>query len=242
MTTGKQEGARRKRSDIIKVSHYRGFKLYPHKKSDDGFYESVLKKTFDQVEVMLDRWSRINVVRFDVFFDKDQQEIDEQAVVAQLIRTLKRDMAAWTWKKDGKSRGLNEMAYLYVREETADRGVHFHCFIATKSFTRKTRVVDDEGAYLGVFGKIVDAWGKVTRKTGATGSINFGTKQQPSGRRVNHIYQVDRADLKEQEKLMRGLSYLAKVRTKETLPKSKQLSPSSRLKTEGEREFRLVRE
>lgn len=239
MTTDRQEGTRRKRSDIIKVSHYKGFRLYPYKKSEEGFYELVLKKTFDQIEVMLNRWSRINVVRFDVFFDRDEQGIDQQAVIAELLRTLKRDMAAW--KKDGENRGLNEMAYLYVREETADRGVHFHCFIATKSFTRKTRVVDDEGAYLGVFGKIVDAWGKVTRKTGAAGSINFGTKQS-SGRRVNHIYQVDRADLKEQEKLMRGLSYLAKVRTKETLPRSKQLSPSSRLKAEGEREFRLIRE
>lgn len=240
MTAGRQGETRRKRSDIIKVSHYRGFKLYPYKKSEEGFYESVLEKTFDQIEVMLNRWSRINVVRFDVFFDRSQQGIDQQKVVAELLRTLKRDMAAW--KKNGVNRGLDEMAYLYVREETADRGVHFHCFIATKNFTRKKRVVDAEGAYLGVFGKIVDAWGKVTRKTGATGSINFGTKQQPSGRRVNHIYQVDRAKLKEQEKLMRGLSYLAKVKTKETLPKSKQLAPSSRLKAEGEREFRLVRE
>lgn len=231
---------RNRRSDVVKVSHYQGFKLYPYKKSDEGFYESVLKKTFDQIEVMLNHWSRINVVRFDVFFDKDEQEIDQQKVVAELFRTLKRDMAAW--KKNGKNRGINKMAYLYVREETADRGVHFHCFIATKNITRKKRVVDDEGVYLGVFGKIVDAWGKVRRKTGAKGSINFGTKQQKSGKRVNHIYQVDQADLGEQEKLMRGLSYLAKVKTKETLPKGKQLAPSSRLRIEGERKFRLLRE
>lgn len=230
---------------------YRGIQIYSDAKASDGHYTQILDGLFNGIEWLFTHTSRINVFRFELYFKEDgkyvEAEQDANRLVSVFMDKLKRRLKAYkreSGPRQGESYRIDKIFTAFVRERSIQRKTHFHCAIAFKSVTQSPRIsrTNEAGAkeYVGIFKLIDDAW----RETCETGYVNFGSKGwgDQQGKQINHFYQVDRADTAKQDDLMKGLSYLAKVKTKEDTPKGASMFRFSQIRDRGPTDFRLVRE
>lgn len=241
----------RRHNPVTTSSLYKGIPIYSADKASDGHYIQILDGLFNGIEWLFTHTSRINVFRFELYFKEDgkyvEAEQDANKLVSAFMDKLKRRLKAYKRESgphQGESYRINKIFTVFVREKSIKKKTHFHCAIAFKNvsqsqmITRTNEAGDKE--YVGIFKMIDDTW----RETCATGYVNFGTKGwgNQQGKQINHFYQVDRKDTADQDDLMKGLSYLAKVKTKEDTPKGASMFRFSQIRNRGTTDFRLGRE
>ncbi|MCG7592340.1 MULTISPECIES: inovirus-type Gp2 protein [unclassified Halomonas] len=228
---------KRRHYTITTETQYRNFDIYSNKrKTAKGHYVDILDRTFNGIEELFTHTSRINVIRFDLAFKNADEfvEIEDDAskLVSNFFTRLKRRLKAWT-DEDGNNKGIDDIFHVFVRERSKEKKAHFHCAIAFKSISKYSTAISKNGEYQWIYKKIADAW----LETCAIGNVNFGSRWK--GKQVNHFYCVDRKDIDGQANLMKGLSYLSKVNTKEKLPKSTRMFTFSRSIGKGPTAFKL---
>jgi hypothetical protein len=239
--------SKRRHYTITKENTYRDFEIYSNKeKASKGHYVEILDGTFKGIEELFTHTSRINCIRFDLLFKNGDEYIEIEGdlnnLVSKFFTVLKRRLKAWKYedgKNKGENRGIEDIFHVFVRERSREKKVHFHCAIAFNHIAWQSTPIskkDDQGKnhYQWIYKKIDDAW----REVCSAGHVNFGTKWK--GKQVNHFYCVDRNDIDEQAKLMKGLSYLSKVNTKENVPKNARLFTFSRSIGRGTTDFKLT--
>lgn len=233
----------RRHYTITTEPQYRNFNIYSNKsKTAKGYYVDILERTFSGIEELFTHTSRINVFRFDLSFKNGNEyteiEADTNKLVSNFFTTLKRRLKAWTYedgKNKGKSRNIKNIFHMFVRERSREKKTHYHCAIAFNHIAwQSTEIYNNEDQdYVWIYKLINDAW----RETCSIGSVNFGSLWR--GKRTNHFYCVDRKDIDKQEDLMRGLSYLSKVSTKEKLPKNIRMFTFAQSIGRGPTDFKL---
>lgn len=214
---------KREQRKIYTGSHYHGFELYnrTQEKCAEGFYEVMLSNTKDDLEALLSNHNKVNVVRVDLYFKKpvtDEYHRVDPATVNELMskffKSLKAKMVRW--KKDGKSRGLksSQIAYQYAMEDTPDKLLHVHAYIAYKGLAQQKdgeRFTDiTTGKKIGIYKMIEDTW--VSTVPNGLGKVWFSER--------NCFYYLDRNSIDLQDKLedcFYGLTYISKVYSKNTV-------------------------
>jgi len=236
---------KRRHYTITTEPKYRNFTIYSNRsKTAKGYYVDILERTFNGIEELFTHTSRINVFRFDLSFKNGDEyteiEADTNKLVSDFFTTLKRRLKAWTYedgKNKGKNRGIKNIFHMFVRERSKEKKTHYHCAIAFNHIAwQSTKIHNDENGnkdYVWIYKLINDAW----RETCSIGSVNFGSTWK--GRLTNYFYCVDRKDIDGQANLMKGLSYLSKVNTKEKLPKNTRMFTFSRSIGKGPTDFKL---
>lgn len=218
---------KREHRSIIIEPFYRDFELYnrTEKKCREGFYEKMLENTIDDLEAILSNHNKLNVIRFDLYFTKPDNdtgytriEPDEvNGYVSRFFNSLQEKMVRL--KKKGKNRGLkrSQIAYQFAMEETTEKLVHVHCYIAYKGLAQQdkgSRIADRRTKKkVGMYEIIEDTWKSVVPS--GSGRVQFGTPGKD-----NHFYSIERGSKDFQKKIedcIYGLSYIAKVYSKNTI-------------------------
>lgn len=238
---------KRRHYTITKGTTFRGLEIYSNKKkASKGHYVEILEGIFRGIEELFTHTSRINVIRFDLLFKNGDEyiEIEEDInkLVSDFFTVLKRRLKAWKYedgKNKGENRGIEDIFHVFVRERSKEKKAHFHCAIVFNHIAWKSTAIskkDEQGKnhYQWIYKKIDEAW----REVCSAGHVNFGSKWE--GKQRNHFYCVDRNDVDEQAKLIKGLSYLSKVNTKENVPKNARIYTFSRSIGKGPTDFKLV--
>ncbi|WP_281662430.1 inovirus-type Gp2 protein [Halomonas sp. Alg239-R46] len=229
---------RRNNHSITKSKTWKGYHLYDRtqNKVEDGFYIKILDQLRNGLEGILEAEGRINVIRFDISIREEDQFIPTgettNKAVSELFRILRRRIKAWK-DKSGKNRKINNLFYGWVREESAAKSEHYHCFIAFKAQSNKRVPIYDTkaGKYIWIYKTIVDAW----EEASLVGQINFGSRvtDRFTGeiKQDNEFYYIEKAKdtgRKSLREAYKGLSYLAKVATKGNQPKDQRMFNFSR--------------
>lgn len=229
---------KREQRPIIKDGFYRDFELYNRttEKAQDGFYEVMVRNAVDDIEALLSNHNKVNVVRFDLYFKKPDTDKyskmkpeDVNPLVSRFFKNLKNKMARW--KKNDKSRGLkcNQIAYQYAMEETPEKFVHVHCYLAYKGLAQQhngSTIYDGKAEdKIGIYKMIEESWISIVPN-------NLGVAWFSS---PNHFYAIDRnaQDFQSNiENCLYGLSYIAKVFSKNTIEvdNSRRFNSSQRIK------------
>lgn len=217
---------------------YKDFELYSRTeaKAKEGFYEVMVERAIDDLEAILSNHNKMNVIRFDLYFKKPVDDEyfrmnprDVNPLVSRFFKSLKGKMTRW--QKDGKNRGLksNQIAYQYAMEETSEKLVHVHCYLAYKGLAQQangSRIADKQsGEKIGIYRMIEESWQSVVPDK--HGRVWFSD--------TNHFYYIDRNSDDFQDKIencIYGLSYIAKVFSKNTIEvdNSRRFNGSQRIK------------
>lgn len=214
---------KREQRKVCTQSHYKGFELYnrTESKSAEGFYEVMLDNITDDLEALLSNHNKVNVVRVDLYFKMpvtdEYYRVDPETVnslASTFFKNLKAKMVRW--KKNGKSRGLksNQIAYQYAMEDTSEKLLHVHAYIAYKGLAQQKagERFCDAGTKdkIGIYKMIEDTW--VSTVPDGLGKVWFSNR--------NCFYYIDRNsdDLQDRlEDCIYGLSYIAKCFSKNTI-------------------------
>lgn len=220
---------KRDSNEVTYEPHYRGFSLYKHRnKTSKGHYVKVLDDSISGLEEMLSHHNKINVIRFDLYLkDSDGEYIEDQhgtsRHVSRFFKNVK--VALRKWEKNGKNRGIDRIFYQSVREQSKEKRTHYHCAIAFKAVAQDaSRIYDTAGEeYIWAYKIIADTWKKVCKN----GVVNFGSKGH-----CNHFYYIDRNSpyfIETVARCIKGLSYLAKVNTKDMTDNARKFNSSQSL-------------
>ena len=83
-----------------------------------GIYSAILHKMIDQLDICMNKWKRVLLIRFDLhipFYTADNKIISRFR--KNLIRRLEREYQ------------INEIGYVWVREQEKAKHQHYHCAI-----------------------------------------------------------------------------------------------------------------
>lgn len=159
-----------------------------------GIYTEIMDALIDQVGILLDRHSRIHVLRFDCRFPVDwkpNRKLENEAA-SRLSQIIKDNLALKRW-------GAHKtVAYGWVFEvgEKNNRP-HYHFFVAFKARTITLGAITGLGC-TGVLGMIESSWKRLTE-----GSVWFSKK-----------HTINRDNQHELHDCIYHLSYMSKVNTK----------------------------
>ncbi|MEA2120566.1 YagK/YfjJ domain-containing protein, partial [Halovibrio sp. HP20-50] len=223
---------------IIHSQTYKGFELYSNKeKALDGFYLKVIDKTITGLEEMFSNHKKLNVFRFDLYFKNNQNQYieakdDTNELVSTFFKNLKARLKRWkNYNKKQETvehRKIKRILYQSVRERSREKRTHYHCLLAIPAQAQDDgKVFWDDGLedYVWIYKIIVETWKAVC----PYGIVNFGSQGYQ-----NHYYYLNYSSPTfndEIEDCIRGLSYLAKVYSKEIdIKHSKKFTSSSKMK------------
>jgi hypothetical protein len=238
---------KREHNNIIQESSYKGFQLYSHKeKSIDGFYLKVLDKTINGLEEMLSNHNKLNIFRLDLYFKNNKNQYieandDTNELVSEFFRRLKAKIRRWkNYNKNQECiehRKIKRILYQSVREQSREKRTHYHCMLAIPAQAQEDGAIywdDNQQDYVWLYKIIVETWKAVC----PYGIVNFGTEGYCS-----HYYYIDRNSETFHEEMrdcIRGLSYLAKVYSKDIDVKHSRKFTSSYPMKKGKTEVKLI--
>jgi len=97
---------------------YRNGTTYVINAKKSGVYSAILHRMIDQLDICLNKWKRVLLIRFDLhipFYTADNKIISRFR--KNLIRRLEREYQ------------INEIGYVWVREQEKAKRQHYHCAI-----------------------------------------------------------------------------------------------------------------
>lgn len=179
---------------VIYHRRHRGFRVNACKLKKQGLYIDILDPAIDQLTHLLERHSRITVLRFDCRFPANwvTDRKLENAAASQLSQMIKDNLGLKRWGSH------KDVAYGWVYEVGNQcNHPHYHFYIAFKALTLSLGAITYNG-YTGLLGVIQSCWNRLTG-----GSTYFcGT------------HTVNRGNHKELDACVYHISYMAKVDTK----------------------------
>jgi len=123
------------------VSHsgemHRNGATYAINAKKSGIYSAILHKMIDQLDICMNKWKRVLLIRFDLhipFYTADNKVISRFR--KNLIRRLEREYQ------------INEIGYVWVREQEKAKHQHYHCAIylngnAIRHSSKTLRIIKD---------------------------------------------------------------------------------------------------
>lgn len=123
-----------RKPNMITVSPYRGFNVQADPEEGYRLYAPIIDNTFDQIDAMMSRHSRVFTFRFDLRYPEnvDNSEIQVSTVVAKLFHQV----SMYLKKKAGNPRvspalrNHKDVCYQWVIETGKKKKRHVHCWIA----------------------------------------------------------------------------------------------------------------
>nr|CRY97592.1 hypothetical protein [uncultured prokaryote] len=202
MEQTKQRGIQ---THVTDQQDYPKYELYNGSKSGDGFYEPILDSLNRIVTEQLDQHTRVNIIRFDIGGLKCSAS-EANAMVVNGFKRMRQRLQRYT-SRDGKPLRIKSIGTGWVREYSKLKGIHYHCVVVFKAVFRSDRVMSSGNTMLGIFKLIADSFSSL--------AVNFGTRCWKTDKRKHHFYTINRNDTSALAEAMKGLSYLAKVSTKQ---------------------------
>lgn len=182
---------------ISYLPFYKGFRVNVVEVPDSeglGIYTEIMDSIINQVERLLDRHSRVHVLRFDCKFPsnwKRNRKLENEAA-SRLSQIIKDNLALKRWG------GHKDVAYGWVFEVGEKNNMpHYHFFVAFKARTVALGAVTHSGC-TGVLGMIQGCWKRLVG-----GSVWF-----------SKTHTVNRGNQLEIHDCIYHLSYMSKVNTK----------------------------
>jgi hypothetical protein len=194
-----------RKPDMITASPYRGFIVQADPEEGYRLYAPIIDNTFEQLDAMMSRHSRVFTFRFDLRYPKnfDNSEIQVSTVVAKLFHQV----SMYLKKRVGKPRispalrNHKDVCYQWAIETGKKNKRHVHCWLAVdggKNYKPGwTRTKDAPGA--GILGILDAKWRNLTG-----GNIHMVTGSRMLTTESTELYAA----------CIKHYSYLAKVKDK----------------------------
>lgn len=160
-----------------------------------GIVTEIMRRVIGQVEALLSRHSRINVIRFDCHMPQGWSVNHklENKLVSAFTKMLKAKLKTEEWL--GHDNVITGWTYEVGAEH---RSGHYHFFVGFEALYRRLGSFEG-GMYTGLYGLIKDCW----RRT-VGGHIHF-----------SRSHTVNRSNVVQIRKCIEHLSYIAKDDTKQ---------------------------
>ena len=181
---------------IVKSKQLNGFVININPDKNQFCYEEILNSTFDQLYAMLERYSVVFVLRFDL-----HSSLPNNKNVSKFFKAVRESLCTRS-KNELPYKNHKAIAYQWVKEVEKSKKAHYHCWIALAG--RKVNRPGLIGANSCGLLKLVEDYWKATDPEGTVGAIpkHFG----------HRVYRGDIASLGD---CIYHLSYLAKNRGKQ---------------------------
>lgn len=211
---------------VIGDSSYRGYPVNVGLPARNRLYcyKEILDAIIDRVEYMASCYSKVFVLRFDLrfrdsFYETRADEVKDNRYIKKFFKKLVRKLTTVPPKsgKNSAHRGHKNIAYVWVREYSQQKKVHYHCFLAVSGHKVNKPGLVAEGT--GLMGLVQRTWEQVV---GGISESDVWQVSAPRGGKldVNKVFHVDSTtrewvDKEQAGKMIYALSYLAKVNTKD---------------------------
>ena len=183
-------------------SHFNSYPINTSIEKDHSVYESSMSKIYNKLISMLEKHSKIMIVRFDIRYPNDRSITYSKEHIYDFTYNIRRSLN----REQYSSGHLVDAQTIYVEEQDSSEYPHYHFAVIVNANATKS-------AYT-IHMKANDLWKKALN-TSQDGLVHF-CNEHPNGliiERYSSHYQDQFS------KVFYQLSYLAKTRGKENRPK-----------------------
>lgn len=196
------------RYQLIEQSTYRGYELL---ENHTPYVQPILEKMIGMVEHMNRQYSDTYLVRFDLRFPNDPVihtgNAESARRVSQLFTNYKKRLDNESQRfSDGRK--LAAIQYLWVIEESTDKGIHAHCMIIYPK-----RQVDSFTPFYGQGALLSQLWAELNPET-KNGEYLFEVAGKNYIQNKSGCHHIKRSDPSTLIEPIKHISYMAKLRTK----------------------------
>lgn len=173
---------------------FNGLNVNANKNKGYGLYPVILKRIYDQLNILQEHHSRITIVRLDLHFPlnhKTDNKLENQ-LISRFLKMCKSDLGSLGWGQHKR------FIHGWVKEIGEVEKSHYHLFLGFQTLQRLLGKISSDG-HTGMWKLFEDRWSELTG-----GTVHF----------VKNPHFLNRDDKQKFADCFYHLSYLAKIRDK----------------------------
>ncbi len=173
---------------------FNGLNVNANKNKGYGLYPVILKRIYDQLNVLQEHHSRITIVRIDLHFPLNHKTDNksEDQLISRFLKMCKSDLGSLGWGQ------RKRFIHGWVKEIGEVEKSHYHLFLGFQTLQRLLGKISSDG-HTGMWKLFGDRWSELTG-----GTVHF----------VKNPHFLNRDDKQKFADCFYHLSYLAKIRDK----------------------------
>ncbi|SIO30724.1 YagK/YfjJ domain-containing protein [Halodesulfovibrio marinisediminis] len=185
-------------AQVVKVEQYNGMPVYNGSKASEGHYVDILNRVYGVLNYQVQKHNKVLVVRFDLHYPAEMNAMQCNSAISQFYDRFTRNL-----KRNGADPKL-----VWVWEQCSSHNPHYHCMLTVDGNKHQHPQ--------NLYAKAAEHWSRAIGVACNEVLVDYCNQAGPG------YYNLRRNDpdfVEKCNKCFERCSYMAKVRSKEDIPK-----------------------